>query len=163
MNVAAYFAQILKIFAQIMANFSALGMRPHPLHPHAVRLCSKHNHQMNFTTCLRDDVDILHLCHYEAITLSIITTIKFVCEFMWCYAWASEEGKGFLTPLDFEIWYFSIKFLVECFSFCFDLVKWSFQPCYRTGKCFWPPPGKINRWPPWKKFFRSPWCYDCKS
>ena len=39
MNVAVYFAQILKIFAQIMANFSALGMRLHPLHPHAVRLC----------------------------------------------------------------------------------------------------------------------------
>jgi len=37
-NVAVYFAQILKIFARIMANFSALGMRPHPLHPHAVRL-----------------------------------------------------------------------------------------------------------------------------
>jgi len=37
-NVAVYFAQILKIFAQIMANLSALGMRPHPLHPHAVRL-----------------------------------------------------------------------------------------------------------------------------
>jgi len=28
-NVAVYFAQILKIFAQIMAKFSALGMRPH--------------------------------------------------------------------------------------------------------------------------------------
>jgi len=38
-NVAVCFALILKIFAQIMANFSALGMRPHPLHPHAVRLC----------------------------------------------------------------------------------------------------------------------------
>jgi len=36
--IAVYFAQILKIFAQIMANFSALGMRPHSLHPHAVRL-----------------------------------------------------------------------------------------------------------------------------
>ena len=31
-NAAVYFAQILKIFAQIMVNFSALGMRPHPLH-----------------------------------------------------------------------------------------------------------------------------------
>jgi len=31
--VAVYFAQILKIFAQIMANFSALRMQPHPLHP----------------------------------------------------------------------------------------------------------------------------------
>jgi len=40
-NVAAYFAQMLKIFAQIMANFSALGMRPHPLHPHAVRLWAR--------------------------------------------------------------------------------------------------------------------------
>ena len=40
-NVAVYFAQIFKIFARIMANFSALGMRPHPLHPHAVRLCSE--------------------------------------------------------------------------------------------------------------------------
>jgi len=30
---------IIQKFAQIMANFSALGMRPHPLHPHAVRLC----------------------------------------------------------------------------------------------------------------------------
>ena len=39
-NVAVYFAQILKIFARIMANFSALGMRPHPLLPHAVRLYS---------------------------------------------------------------------------------------------------------------------------
>jgi len=38
-NTAVYFAQILKIFARIMANFSALGMRPHPVHPHAVRLC----------------------------------------------------------------------------------------------------------------------------
>jgi len=37
-NVAVYFAQILKIFARIMANFSVLGMRPHPLHLHAVRL-----------------------------------------------------------------------------------------------------------------------------
>jgi len=37
-NVAAYFAHILKVFAQIMANFSALRMRPHPLHPHAIRL-----------------------------------------------------------------------------------------------------------------------------
>ena len=39
MNVAVYFAQIFKNFAQIMANFSALGMRLHSLHPHAVRLC----------------------------------------------------------------------------------------------------------------------------
>ena len=38
-NVAVYFAQILKMFARIMANFSALGMRPQPLHPNAVRLC----------------------------------------------------------------------------------------------------------------------------
>jgi len=38
-NVAVYYAQMLKIFARIMANFSALGMRPHPLHPYAVRLC----------------------------------------------------------------------------------------------------------------------------
>jgi len=37
-NVAVYFAQMLKIFARTMANFSALGMRPHPLHPHAVCL-----------------------------------------------------------------------------------------------------------------------------
>jgi len=36
MNVVVYFAQMLQIFAQIMANFSALGMRPHP---HAVHLC----------------------------------------------------------------------------------------------------------------------------
>jgi len=35
MNVAVDFAQILKIFARIMANFSAMGMRPHP---HAVRV-----------------------------------------------------------------------------------------------------------------------------
>jgi len=34
-NVAVYFAQILKIFAKTMVNFSALVMRPHP---HAVRL-----------------------------------------------------------------------------------------------------------------------------
>jgi len=40
-NVAAGFAQMLKIFAQIMANFSALGMQPHPLHPHAVHLCAR--------------------------------------------------------------------------------------------------------------------------
>jgi len=40
-NAAANFAQILKIFAQIMANFSALGMQPHPLLPHAVRLWLK--------------------------------------------------------------------------------------------------------------------------
>ena len=31
----------LKIFARIMSNFSALGMWPHPLHPHAVRLWVK--------------------------------------------------------------------------------------------------------------------------
>jgi len=37
-KVAAHFAQMLKIFARIMANFSALRMRPHPLHPHVVRL-----------------------------------------------------------------------------------------------------------------------------
>jgi len=37
-NVTILLAQILKIFARIMANFSALGMQPHPLHPHAVRL-----------------------------------------------------------------------------------------------------------------------------
>ena len=35
-NAAVYFAQILKIFARTMANFSALGMR---MHPHAIRLC----------------------------------------------------------------------------------------------------------------------------
>jgi len=38
--MAVYFAQILKNFARIMANFSGLGMRPYPLHPHAVRLCT---------------------------------------------------------------------------------------------------------------------------
>jgi len=32
-----YFDQILKIFAQTMANFSALGSQPHP---HTVRLCT---------------------------------------------------------------------------------------------------------------------------
>ena len=37
-NVAIYFAQIFKIFSRIMGNFSALWMRPHLLHPHAVRL-----------------------------------------------------------------------------------------------------------------------------
>jgi len=37
-NVAVYSAQILKIFTRIMASFS-VGMRPHPLHHHAVRLC----------------------------------------------------------------------------------------------------------------------------
>jgi len=36
-DVAVYFAQILKFFARIMVNFSVLGMRPHP---HVVRLCS---------------------------------------------------------------------------------------------------------------------------
>ena len=41
-NVAASFAQILKIFDQIMVNFSALGMQPHPLHPHVVRLWLVH-------------------------------------------------------------------------------------------------------------------------
>jgi len=41
-NVAVYFAQIFNFFARIMVNFSALGMRPHPLHPHAVRLCMPH-------------------------------------------------------------------------------------------------------------------------
>ena len=40
-NVAAYVAQMLKIFARIMANFSALVMRQHPLHHHAVRLWPK--------------------------------------------------------------------------------------------------------------------------
>jgi len=39
-KIAVHFAQILKIFAQIIANFSALGMRPHPLHPLARRLWS---------------------------------------------------------------------------------------------------------------------------
>jgi len=29
MNVAVGFAQMFKIFARIMANFPALGMRPH--------------------------------------------------------------------------------------------------------------------------------------
>jgi len=39
-NVAVYFAQILRIFAQIMANFSALGMQLHPM-PYAYDfLCS---------------------------------------------------------------------------------------------------------------------------
>ena len=38
LKVAVYFAQILKNFAQTMANFSASGMRPHPRHPHAVHL-----------------------------------------------------------------------------------------------------------------------------
>jgi len=37
-NVAVYFAKIMKMFAQIMTNFSMLGMRLHPQHPHAVRL-----------------------------------------------------------------------------------------------------------------------------
>jgi len=37
-NVAVYFAQSLKHFAQIMANISVLGMRPNSLHPHVVRL-----------------------------------------------------------------------------------------------------------------------------
>ena len=36
MNIAAHFAQMLKCFARIMVNFSALGMQ---LHPHAIRLC----------------------------------------------------------------------------------------------------------------------------
>jgi len=39
-NAAIYFAQMLKIFARKMANFSALGMRPHPLHCHTIRLCT---------------------------------------------------------------------------------------------------------------------------
>jgi len=39
-NVAVYFAQILKNFARIMAKFSALGMQ---LHPHAVHLQYVHN------------------------------------------------------------------------------------------------------------------------
>jgi len=34
-NVAVYFSKLLTIFDQKMANFSALGMRPHP---HAVYL-----------------------------------------------------------------------------------------------------------------------------
>jgi len=29
---------MFKIFVGIMANFPALGMRTHPMHPHAVRL-----------------------------------------------------------------------------------------------------------------------------
>ena len=30
-NVAVYLTQILKTFAQVMSNFSALGMQPHPI------------------------------------------------------------------------------------------------------------------------------------
>jgi len=40
-NEAFQFAQILKFFSRIIANFQALGMRPHPLHSHAVRLWTK--------------------------------------------------------------------------------------------------------------------------
>jgi len=32
-------AQMLKIFARLMANFPALGLRSHPLNPYAVCLC----------------------------------------------------------------------------------------------------------------------------
>jgi len=46
-NVGVYFSQILKIFAQIMANFSAFGMRPHPQHPYAVRLCLQNKLNVN--------------------------------------------------------------------------------------------------------------------
>jgi len=37
-----------------MANFPALGMRPHPLHPHAVRLWLYVHHIVGFSgpTCL---------------------------------------------------------------------------------------------------------------
>jgi len=38
-NVAVNFAQMLKIFAQILANFPAFGMQPHHLHPHVIGLC----------------------------------------------------------------------------------------------------------------------------
>ena len=41
MNVAVYFAQIVKIFARMMANFSAWGLWPHALHPRAARLWAR--------------------------------------------------------------------------------------------------------------------------
>jgi len=47
-DCVAYFAQMLKIFAQIMANFSALEMRPHPLpYAYARRLECKSRFQSN--------------------------------------------------------------------------------------------------------------------
>jgi len=41
-NAPVCFAQTLKIFARKIANFLALGMRPHPLHPHAICLCPQY-------------------------------------------------------------------------------------------------------------------------
>ena len=43
MNIAVYFAQMLKIFARTTAIFSALWMRLHPLHAHAVCLCATYS------------------------------------------------------------------------------------------------------------------------
>jgi len=51
MNVAAHFAQMLKIFARTMANFSALGMQPHP---HAVRLWERSHINRTSKLCWHD-------------------------------------------------------------------------------------------------------------
>jgi len=70
-----------------------------------------------------------------------------------------KGGAGGEASLDFEVWYF-LKTLCwkNVFSFSFELVKWHFTTVGPPlKKCFWPPPGKIHCWPPWKKFFWRLW------
>jgi len=64
------------------------------------------------------------------------------------------KRKGVTTsrPLDFEIWYFPINFLVEkCLFVSYKLVKVNFTTVDPLlEKCVWSPPGKIQYCPPWK-------------
>jgi len=53
---------------------------------------------------------------------------------LWIQSWASEgRGQG---PLDFEISYFAINFLVENVFLLVELVKWNFTTIGPPGKMF---------------------------
>jgi len=45
-----------------MANFSALGMRPHPLHPRVVRLCLHPKLYATRNLCTPDFLNLHHNC-----------------------------------------------------------------------------------------------------
>jgi len=79
-------------------------------------------------------------------------------------SYGRRKGGPWPRPQGFQIWYFSISFLVEkCFLLVSNWAKWNFITVPPPQKCFWPPPGKIHYWPLRKQILPTPMSAACST
>jgi len=137
---------MFKIFGRIMANFPALGMRPHPLHPLAVRLWL----QMFYILKHNNNIKIENFSNRYQIFLFIgFTGFGEKSEQFLNHTFSKNSGKlllckKFISHLQYvwniyrtwwwwSVWkcrYFEWHKLAECCSaWTWSITTWSYKQC----------------------------------